>query len=167
MERGQGWTEEERRRPLQSWFPGPAWSMKQSCKLLHSEPSPNENSTIQVLQQEDRHLAPTACSLKPALARDLANKSSDSGQSETKVERRRTSLWSPQGKLILERQKVERLKEISLARLPSELWHAGPALALSALLHFLPLARWPGCPAGAACSPPGAAGRPDGPIHQS
>jgi len=39
--------------------------------------------------------------------------------------------------------------------LSSELWHAGPALALSALLHFLPLARWPGCPAGAACSPPG------------
>lgn len=37
-----------------------------------------------------------------------------------------------------------------------EFWHAGPALASSStLLHFLPLARWPGCPAGAACSPPG------------
>lgn len=36
-----------------------------------------------------------------------------------------------------------------------ELWQTLPTLLHSTLFHFLPLARWPGCPAGATCSPPG------------
>lgn len=36
-----------------------------------------------------------------------------------------------------------------------ELWQTLQTLLHSTRFHFLPLARWPGCPAGATCSPPG------------